>query len=87
MSDFPHGHPDHSGWGCSKPDCQARIQLKYDTVNAMLEEANVIEGESSTSYTNMETGQWLQTKDGSLISIARAREMNRAQRRREGIRL
>lgn len=87
MSDYPHGHAGHSGWGCKQPECVARIEQKEATVNEFLKDATVIEGEHSLAITNMQTGGWLETKDGSFISVEAARNMNRAQRRREGIKL
>lgn len=87
MSDYPHGHAYHSGWGCSNPECQARIEQKQATVDKMFEDATVIQGEHSTIVTNMQTGGWLKQKDGSYISRIAAKAMNRAQRRRKGIKL
>lgn len=87
MSDFPHGHPDHSGWGCNVPECAERIAQKQDIVNEMLANATVIEHEHGITMHNMGEGKWVQQRDGSLISLERAQEMNRAQRRKLGIRL
>jgi hypothetical protein len=87
MSDYPHGHANHSGWGCTNPECIKRIQVKQKTVNKMFENANVIEGEHSTVITNMQTGGWVEQKDGMLVSIEYAKTLNRAQRRKLGIKL
>ena len=51
------------------------------------EKITVIEGEHSTIYTNGPTGGWVRQKDGAIISIDAAKEMNRAQRRKLGIKL
>lgn len=49
---------------------------------------HVIEGEHSMAMSNMPFGGWVQQRDGTLISsVTRAREMNRAQRRKLGIKL
>ncbi len=87
MSDFPHGHPDHSGWGCKEPECVKRIEEKHSVVNDMMKNATVIEGEHSTVITNMQTGGWVEQKDGSLVSVEYAKSLNRAQRRKRGIKL
>lgn len=43
--------------------------------------------ENGAFLTNMKPGGWVKQRDGSLISVERAKEMNRAQRRRLGITL
>lgn len=86
MSDFPHGHPQHSGWFCSDPICIRAQERKEKEVNELMRDSRVIESESGMIITNMKPS-WVEQKDGGLISIARAAEMNRAQRRKLGIRL
>lgn len=87
MSDYPHGHQHHSGWGCKNPECVARIEQKQQIVDEMFNDATVIKGEHSTVITNMETGGWLHDKDGSLVSVEYAKSLNRGQRRKRGIKL
>ena len=85
MSDYPHGHSGHSGWGCTEPSCVARTQEKEANVSEFLKDATVIHGEHSTVVTNIKTGGWVKKKDGALISVEAAQRMNRAQRRKHGI--
>jgi len=47
----------------------------------------IIEGEHSIVATNGEFGGWLKTSDSSYVSIEYAKSINRAQRRKEGIKL
>ncbi|WP_127886354.1 hypothetical protein [Rathayibacter festucae] len=86
MSDFPHGHRDHSGWFCSDPACVHEQERKEKEVNEFMRGARVIESKSGMTITNLQPS-WVQQRDGSYISIERAHEMNRAQRRKLGIRL
>lgn len=86
MSNYPHGHADHLAWGCNNPECIKIIAEKEKTVDDFMAGSRVIEGEHSMAITNMEPS-WVQQRDGSLISIERAKEMNRAQRRKLGIKL
>lgn len=56
-------------------------------VDVDLGEINVLYHEHGTIMTNMEPGGWVQTKSGSYVSVQYAESLNRAQRRKEGIKL
>lgn len=47
----------------------------------------MVVGGHSVVATNGQLGGWVQQKDGTLISVEAAKEMNRAQRRKRGIKL
>lgn len=51
------------------------------------EQITVVEGEHSTVYTNGLVGGWVETKTGALVSVEYAKSLNRAGRRKEGIKL
>jgi len=87
MSDYPHGHDGHSGWYCEKPECVARIEATKATVDKMMKDAYVVKSEHSMTITNMKPGGWVQNRTGDLVGIEYAKSLNRAQRRKEGIKL
>jgi hypothetical protein len=48
---------------------------------------DIIVGEHSVVATNGQFGGWVKTKDGSYVGVEYARTLNRAERRKQGIRL
>ena len=48
---------------------------------------DIIVGKNSVVATNGQFGGWVKTKDNSYVSVEYAKTLNRAQRRKQGIKL
>ncbi|HUH57840.1 MAG TPA: hypothetical protein VL020_04940 [Pseudomonadales bacterium] len=72
---------------CSDYSCAAHTSGSFAELMSKLGATEVIEGEHSVVATSGKFGGWVQTKDGGLVSIEYAKSLNRAGRRKEGIKL
>lgn len=85
MSDLPHGRVGHSGYNCS--ECS---ETKSDIVvfdDPELGRVEMLHHENGSIATNGHFGSWTKQKDGSLVSVEYAKTLNRAERRKRGIKL
>jgi len=78
------------GEGCTHPECVNFRAYTIDNATAgdtELGRVNVLVSPTSTVMSNMEFGGWVAQRDGSLVSVEYAKTLNRAERRKRGIKL
>lgn len=80
------------GINCDHPEC-INYPREYTIDELMAGDTNlgtvhVMEhAKGGLTMSNTEFGGWVSQRDGTLISVEAARKLNRAQRRKRGIRL
>mgnify|MGYP000695829731 CR=1 FL=1 len=63
------------------------LQAVLQAADKLDQDVEYIRHENGFVATNGKLGGWTKTKDGSFVSIEYAKSLNRAQRRKEGIKL